>query len=933
VAAKQRVVGATTFDSLLPWLTTDEQEAAARKAVLENPETFAQAISGFFTPGVKQRFLEPFVNKPGEPIFGYRGEDIDQLDVQQAWQDAGGNVARWIDLLGERVGLSEETVNLDGEEVPQIELDSDLSPQAEWRTIMLRRIDDLYKMTAGMAADANQTQNLFDATGRPPLVLMTDRDNDLLPAEFVQHATFGKDESHALLATVAFHAAFGRNGASMVKAINEMKGNLEARKAQFEMLASRRSTKAGRKALAKEMGIDYREAQRAAAIYADVENGLDILKAQFGFGNAAGVMGDVRGGLALVHFMASQITNQPKTGLLNMLQPAQRAIARRSLGPVMVRDTVNAFGGTAYTLLGQLLESFGLNLLYSSQHAKDIGAMQGVGFGQLSNAELLGLGIGRRGDERNPVARAAATFQGMQRRGGFGRPKEFPRAPNVPVLTNVMHGLGLDVAIANGVAEARSVEGLIQNGVEYFAAHPENAANPTFRLTHKDIGGLWGFDANSFDYMRRKLAENGFGSLEALVRRAMERQMRGEPVLTKDEVAKIAMISNNDLDLMANINTRPGWWAQNPILKIFTPLLGWPIAQMNSVNQAMRTVEGRGSYLQALKTLGILAAWSLPVGLAFTFLTDYYDDKVLKKKSALGNVDPLAAIPVVGPALALATSDLDPMQQLTSMGQRLSRAGNIYGLGADFASSILTGFDETSGQRPFSLDSRILAFSQLMNLKQVMTNWINSGFATTYANVERPLIMALGGNGALQAIDTFNAALGLDNQEARIVARTNAQQWLRVAAREAGVELRRGGGGSVAPTPTSVWVREMYLAALGNDRLDFLDAYRNAVSAAREAGEADPEKKVLESWRSRSPLSVLRTKPDEQQLRRLYATMDDSGREAVQSALRLYGQFTEMIAPSEMERWQTRQQAAMRGQMTRGMNLRQQMSGAALFRP
>src|SRR3954468_15783888 len=95
------------------------------------------------------------------------------------------------------------------------------------------------------------------------------------------------------------------------------------------------------------------------------------------------------------------------------------------------------------------------------------------------------------------------------------------------------------------------------------------------------------------------------------------------------------MLANNELDLQASINTRPAGWATNPILKFGLPLLGWPIAQMNQVHQALKTAEGRASWLAALKGIGIMAAWSLPMGLAFTLMTDEYDEKILKKKSGL----------------------------------------------------------------------------------------------------------------------------------------------------------------------------------------------------------------------------------------------------------------------------------------------------------
>jgi hypothetical protein len=222
-------------------------------------------------------------------------------------------------------------------------------------------------------------------------------------------------------------------------------------------------------------------------------------------------------------------------------------------------------------------------------------------------------------------------------------------------------------------------------------------------------------------------------------------------------------------------------------------------------------------------------------------------------------------------------------------------------------------------------------FSQLMNLQQAMSNWVNQGGVATWASVEKPFIMAVGGNGALHAIDQFNGLLGLDNAESRMTMRTNAQQWLRSAGREIGVELRRGGGGSAAPTKAGAYVREMQFAAYANDRLGFLDAYRNAIEAERDAGKDEPEKAVLQSWEGRNPLDVFRTKPDQSQLAQMYSVMSDNGREAVQDAIRLFDEYTGMIKPSQFE---SRMNAQIKG-MTRigGITpeqIRRQMASMAL---
>lgn len=927
VARNRKVAGSASFDALFPD-GTDEETDAAKIAVLEDPEAFAQAISGFFTPGIVRRWLAPFINKPGAPIFSYNGEAIDQLDVQAAWVESGGDIAKWIDELGRRVGLE-----IDAEPDEELQL-GDMSLEAQWRMRVLKRLDSLFLMEARIAADAAQTRNLFDPSGRPAHLMMDARENELLPSEHVQHMTFDLVNSRNLLSTLAFHAAFGRNGEEMIKAIGEIKSGLVARKHAYQTVVASASTVRERKARAAQDGFDYDEIKRGAEIFDQVTSAMDLLKAQFGFGTPAGVLGDVRGALELLHFIATQTTNNPKTGLLNLLQPAQRALMRRSMGPAVMRDTAGTYGSIAYQFFGGVLEKFGLHILRSSEHAKLIGAMQGQGIGNVPFTEILGLAMGKRGEELPTAIKGMRAVNALQRRGFGGTVREFPRAQIVPFAENTMAGLGMTAAIANGTQEAIAVERIVKAAMDYFTSHPDDAANPAFRLTPAALGmdnlGWFG-DRGSFDYFVRKLPEYGLGTLENMARTGLDRATRAEPILDNEQTALAALISNNELDLVGSINTNPAAWGTNSFVKFATPLLGWPIRQMNAVHQSMREADGRYSALAMMRAIGILAAWSLPMGLAFTFLTDEFDDKILKKKSNMGRLSPIAGIPVVGPALSLATSDVPALEQGRSMLQRISKAGNIYGLGADFVSSVLSGLDPTSGARPFSLDSRILAFSQLRTMADAFSSMINTGGAITWSTVERPLLSAMGGNGALSAIDIFNAALGLDNDQSRLVARTNLQQWLRVAGRETGLELRRSGGASVAPTPVSVWVREMGFASLANDRLGFLENYRRAVDAAREEGSEDPEKRVLESWKARDPLDVFKTKPTDAQLSRMLSIMNDSGRQVVRDGLRLFEQFTNLIEPSIAERYQRQQLGQMQRMGAPNVEaIRRQMAGQSL---
>jgi hypothetical protein len=927
----QKIVRASTFDALMP---DGGPQDEAKIAVLEDPAALAKAIDPLFTPNIVRTWLEPFLNKPGEPLFRYQGDPIDQMEVQQAWQSTGGNVMAFIDVLGQKVGLTLPEENEDGEPI-----ESQLSPEAEFRASMLRQIDRLFAMESRIAADAAQTKNLFDPMGPKPHVVMDARLNELIPPEHLEHVTFDPISSRNLLATLAFHGAFGRNGERMTRTLDELKSSLTLRKNEFDSLTA--TTEAARKAEATARGIDYAAAKRGSRTYRDVLGLQESLKGMFAFNQQAGVLGDMRTGLEVLHFITGQTVNNPKTAFLNMLQPAQRALVRRSLGVEQMAATGVAYAQMAKQVLGSILENFGLHVLRASEHARDIGAIEGQGYGQLPWSVIMS-DIGKRGRFQDSAVdtwairplRAIAAAQRKGVRVGFGESKDFPRLNVVPGAGGIMNYMSQVAATSNGVAEVWALERMVKAGMDYLAAHPDKASDASFRFSAADLGmkNRWWFDDEpSFDYYRRKTVEYGVGNLEDIVRGAMERTAKGEQLLTREQALRTAMMAGNELDLQASINTRPAGWATSPILKFGLPLLGWPLSQMNQVHQALKTVDGRFAWLSMFKGLGIMAAWSLPMGLAFTFMTDEYDDRVLKKKSNLRSVDKEAAIPLVGPALALATGERG-LENIKGMFERMSKAGNIYGVGADFASQTLNSIDPTSGQRPFSLDQRVLVFSQFMNLWQGLSNWMNQGGTATWASVERPIVMAMGGNGALQAVDIFNGLLGLDNQESRLVQRTNAAQWLRSAGRETGLELRRAGAGSVAPTPVSVWMREMQFAAYANDRLGFLDAYRRAVDAAREEGKPNPEQTVLDGWKARDPLDVFRVKPTDIELAKALSVMSENGQEAVRDAIRLFDQYTALIAPSQAELYQKRMLSQIRqdNAIPNVDALRRRMAGANL---
>jgi len=900
--ARRSVVRATTFDGLTPE-DLDPKNSQALSATLKQ----------YFTPGILDRWLVPFINKPGSEIFSWAGDPIPQLEVQQAWTTAGGDVLQFIDNLakGRQLQVNEETA---------------ADPLADFRGNILGQIDRLFGMEAKLAYESQQVRDLFDPMGPKPHTLMDARMNDLLPPEHVQFQSFDPTSSQRLLGMLAFHGAFGRNGDRMVQTVNELKGVLAARKAEFDSLKG--TTKGARAAEAAARGLDYKQLEAASDRYSGVLEMQSKIRGLFGVGNTAGPFADLRGGMEVMNAMTGQLVDNPKVGAYNLLSLSQRPFAMRSLGPMTISASARAYANLLETTLGSFLENLNIHVMRSSEYAKDVGSVEGQVFRNLPWGTVLA-DIGHRGKFQSSktdrfLIKPLRALRSIQRKGvkvGIGDgTQEFPRLALIPGF-GVLNSISQIAAQANTLASVQMYEKIVRNGLTHFSNHPDALHDPSFRFTDKQLK-IGRFDKGVLDYFRDKSIEYGIGNLEDVIRQAAPAAAKGDRLLTRDQVLRIAQMTANELDGAASINTTPSVLQTNPLLKIGMPLLRWPLWMMHNVHQGLNTADGQRSLKAMAKGLGTLALWNLPMGIAFSLLLDQYDDKLLGKKSNLRSIDALNAIPLVGPALGFIAGKDSPTDNALALLERSARAGNVYGLGADLAGQLVGQIDPSSGQRGFSLDQRVFAMSQFLSMSQSLRNLITQGGDATWASVGRQAFSSMGGNGVLHSIDITNNLLGLDNAESRLVQRINAQNWLRSAGREVGIEVRASGGGTAnAPTPMTVWTREMSLSAMANDRLGFLDNYRKALNAAREQVADDPRispvdrekeaaKRVLASWQSRNPLEVFRFKPTTAQLAQLYTVMDDDGRADTQEAIRRYDSFTSLIKPTETQRYFERQMSS-----------------------
>lgn len=899
--ARKVVTRSTTFDALNPAKATNDAERAEYYAQLDNTENLRAALKPYFTPGILQRWLVPFINKPGESVFTHDGRDISQLDLQNAWAKSGGDVLTWIDNLGQMLDVTPE----DG-----------VSQAAYFRWDMLRQLEDLFKWEAGMAYEAEQTPDLFASQGSKLHVMMDARVNDLLPAEHVSFAMHDPTSVRQMLGQIAFHGAFGRNGQALMANLKELESVSVAKKFAFDSLKS--TTVEGKKREARERGYDYNDLKRAVDHYHDVMELKGEIESAMGVKNIYGPLYDARAGMEVLGFMVGQVVDQPKTGALNFLSLGARPFAMHSFSPKVLKATALSYGELAKNSFGGLLRDFGIDLVRESNYAKETGEVEGKAFRRLPFGTVISGDPGKGGAYQEDLSsrflvQPLRILRALQKK-GVG-----PGLAAIPGL-GTMQRFSTEGAIANNRGQIFLLQEIINNGIRHFSTHPEDLNNPAFRFDTNTL--KLRADRGMYDWFRNKTVEYNMGTIERIVRDAIARQAAGERTITTEMVEQLAQMNAQELDGASSINTAPAGLAQNRALNVALPLLRWPLWMMHAAHEGLADANGRADFKSMMRGIGRLAAWNLPLGLAFTFLLDEYDEKVLRKKNALPSASPLAAVPVVGLPLALATTPREIPQELLAIGQRMIRAGNIYGLGGDMAGAFIAPFDPGSGQRAFSLDQRVLVMSQFLNLTQAISNMVSQGGTATWGSVYRPMVASVGGNGMLNSLDVVNNLLGLDNAEARLTTRINAARWVNTAAKELGIETKKASGFS-APTEMSVWTREMQLAAMANSRVDFMEAYRKALQAAREKvaeddriepenREKEAEARVLASWRARNPFSGLATTATPDQIQAMLRVMNEQGRRDVQDAMRYYDAYTALIKPSEMDRFIRRRMQGVR---------------------
>ena len=111
-----------------------------------------------------------------------------------------------------------------------------------------------------------------------------------------------------------------------------------------------------------------------------------------------------------------------------------------------------------------------------------------------------------------------------------------------------------------------------------------------------------------------------------------------------------------------------------------------------------------------------------------------------------------------------------------------------------------------------------------------------------------------------------------------------------------GLELRPPYKGGGRPTGISVNTRQMARAAYAGDSQGFLEQYQQALEAAREAGKENPERAVIDSYKTRSlKIGITRTRMTDEEWEMLMSALSEEDRRRVMSAVASHEHYLRLI--------------------------------------
>jgi hypothetical protein len=713
----------------------------------------------------------------------------------------------------------------------------------------------------------------------------------IMPVEFLQYESYTEVDMPIQLAQIIGNGIYGRNAEKLTAVKEQLKKELEDKRARLVRIADvlgENPPNDGKYTVRR--GLRTKAAQIAESMD-DIpgETGLEKLKnlesatrqlQNFHTANKhlmehldgdLGPYKDHKMTLELLGTNAFLILNQPKSGFTNFLSLADQLIVYKGTNQVSmkaVRSSLkNAFGNT----FGPMMEFAGLQLKLTSEYAKVLNdpyfhnSEHEVGYD--TYRRNLGAGASKKSSlieifKLDGLRQLKDTIQYTptnpdQNYGPVGLRTMFLN-PFTYLGNLANHSLGVGVCDAVDMLVKKTADFIEQTGKRTGQPLPQ-----TYQVTAENLG----FDSKSksalgdilkgeeavWNYLNNAIELRGLGTISDLAHQYIERKAKGKTLaLTDDQALAVSAIALHDVAMEGGFSSRAAFWYTSPVGRYTSPLLSWAFSKVNQVNKSFRDEQTEELNLRAsLRSLSVMSLWLAPIGMAFTFGMDEYDEEILGKSSSLRPAPLTTMIPLFGPFI-----EGDAKSNALAMTERLARAGNIGGVAGDFIASMVSQIDPYASQRGFSVDTRVLGIATIMNIMDAMKNAYHSR-SFDYNLVTRPLLYSMGANGILQNHQAITNLMGLDTVERRVSDMIGNRNKVRSALSALEIERRPAVSGGFMATPFSIHIRKMEQAAYANDSKLFAHAYSEAVLASIERGDEDPEKSVLQAYKRRTLKSGL----------------------------------------------------------------------------
>jgi hypothetical protein len=849
---------------------------------------------GIMPDMIKRVFLDPLLNKPGDPIFTSsltRGtkvrQPIPQDEIASVWNESKGNLG---------VLIRELYLNQDN---PTEELN-------QFAERFVKRLRNVYEMAAAIAGKVDTDP--LNPNGRHPHRMMDARTNTIFPREWLQYDTYTKVDAGIHIAKLAAVAAFGRDSSTLSAVSNNAKSEVRLNKGSvgeyttdpiYKSLTTDKERKSFLVARVGKEGM-----KRAMQVERNVEEVTDLQTDMRNlFMAPGGGFKDMRPVEEAIGFNASLILRTPKSGLWSILSGmdyTQRlgfgSMAAKTSGKFIYRSIQEAFG----SIFGS--DGLGWLNLRANETSMVMNDLRGMpGQHDLTYRQLMSNnGVKGAGSGAIKFFRGADGLLDRSIKGYFGKHKDAgasgytPFTPFSPFswLNNIF-----GKAIAGSMMD--NWRYVMRRAIRLAEKNPAVMTDPNFKITLGNLGlknGLLGGNERALEYMSDAWAERTGESLLDFVQRVHERVTSGKEMFSKGDYLTMYQMSMDDINLEGGIGSTPISYRTNGILRAASPLLRWATAKSNAVHKSVQTQEGRYTINSVLKGIAGISAVTMPIGIAASLLMDEYDEEILGKKSNLREVDPVNLFPGFAMYGMLTNRDGQGLGIL----ERLARAGNTYGLGMEAIYGMLAWTDPSQGQRSLGID-RVLMYSQLSNFRDAFVNIMHSGWYINYEDGKRLFDVMLGQAPAHLAQTVNNTLYPVHEGERRRVKRVDAYNYIRSAGRAAGLPLDKGGVTS-SPTPLTARIRQLMLTAYGDDPEEFNTVLQGAMEAAAVDFDGDPMDRIIRSWKARDPLDLFTHKLDEAEMALLLSHMTSRGRENVMDLIRLHDKYLRYLEPNPKRR-------------------------------